>query len=112
MPLCEGTLDFCDREIQLLEPNLVNIGLQARTWMSSKGIIGTTGQARSFKFLFAYCLEEWLTNDVSFKSALSKLAGANPSAEIQEQFYSIYLLLGIMKGEASFFLQNKLYRDE
>jgi len=58
------------------------------------------------------CLDTWLQNDSELKFMLSQLAGADTSDEIKEQFYTIYLVLGIMKDEVNVYLQLKEHKKD
>lgn len=112
LPLSAGTLEHCDSELQILEPELVSEALVARTWLSSKGLVSVGKEARSLRYIVLFCLQTWLDSDASFQGLLSSIAGSEPSVEIQEQFYTIYLVMGLMKGEVSLFLQQKEYKKE
>lgn len=66
LPLTTETLDYCDKELQILSPLLVSEALAARTWLSSKGLVLTGAPARSLRFLTLFCLETWLSTDGQF----------------------------------------------
>jgi len=113
LPLSESTLEATDKQLQILEGKVVDDAMAIRTWLSSKKqIVGDAKLTRSNRFIALKSLDTWLQNDSELKKDLSELAGAAASAVVQEQFYTVYLVLGIMKDEVSLYLQLKEHRKE
>ena len=57
-------------------------------------------------------MDSWLTHDAEVRVELASVAGEAPSAEIQDQFLNLYLLLGIFKDGLNYYLQEKEYKSE